>query len=257
MGPDYYQKYLKYKRLYLGGKYQRLYLGGNEIKNNLLETDKLYQTQEIRKRVYDLLYPEDESREDDSGEDSDSEEEEEADESKVIVNLFNSCRILVCFYTVCYLINEMSNFDDTFLRLTKIPFIVGNLRLGTSDYLTYPNEITEGVNMLGIFFQHPDVPGLLSPLHYMFILKSKRNTYIRQAWLTSGLEDSSKTMKQMSVKDFDLDKLESLTRPDENYFELIKDIFGLEDPDANRNGPFYIYWMNEEMIMNSVQLINE
>ena len=239
MLPNYYQKYRKYKNLYLGG---------SGIKNNLLESDKLYLNYEIRKRVYDLLNPKREE------EDIDSDSEvEEVDESKAIPNLFNSCRILVCFYTVCYLIdNEMSNFDDIFLRLTKIPFIVGNLRLGTEDYLTYPNKITEGVNILGIFFQHPNIPGLLSPLHYIFILGCNRNTYIRQAWLTSGLEDSSKTMKQMSAKDFDLEKLESLTRPDENYFELIKDIFGIEDLEANNKGPFYIYWMNEEMIRNSV-----
>lgn len=239
MLPNYYQKYRKYKILYLGG---------SEIKNNLLESDKLYLNYEIRKRVYDLLNPKREE------EDIDSDSEvEEVDESTAIPNFFNSCRILVCFYTVCYLIdNQMSLFDDIFLRLTKIPFIVGNLRLGTEEYLTYPNKITEGVNILGIFFQDPTITGILSPLHYMFILKSNRNTYIRQAWLTSGLEDSSKTMKQMSAKDLDLEKLERLTQHDENYFKLIKEMFDVEDQEANNKGPFYIYWMNEEMIRNSV-----
>ena len=53
--------------------------------------------------------------------DSDSEEEEEVDESKAIVNLFNSCRILVC--TINYWVTQ------------KLPQIY------TANHATFPIRI--------------------------------------------------------------------------------------------------------------------
>ena len=244
----YYNKYKKYKKLYIAG---------SSIENKLSETDTLFiNIDEVRKPLYLKCKMITNTTSSD-----DEDDDEEVDEKDAILSFYNSCRVVACFYSVCFLNNNnISNIYDAFMTLSDCNFIGGNIEK-TNDYKIYNSEISddlssqlsEGISILGIFFENNtsrDTIGRLSPLHYIFILKSGINIYIRQAWLTSGQYELSKTVEQMSAIEFNLDSLVELTKPNVDYRELIKNIFDIDDEENSEKGPFYLQWIDQQMIFD-------